>query len=100
MVVKSVSILILHFAILFETLFNIVWITSFFRNISWNMESHDLASWTGFTGFTGWNGNHYPVDPVNPVTIFDFSDDPGKLLPPQCWRDPFLKWIQSFIEYT
>jgi hypothetical protein len=51
------------------------------------MESHDLALWTGFTGFTGWNGNHYPVDPVDPVKIFDFSDDPGKLLLTQCWRD-------------
>ena len=49
-----------------------------------NMESHDLALWTGFTG---WNGNQYPVYPVNPVKIFDFSDDLGKLLPTQCWRD-------------
>jgi len=67
-----------------------MWVTSLFRNISRNMESHDLALWTGFTGFTGWNGNHYPVDPVDPVDpvkIFDFSDDPGKLLLTQCWRD-------------
>jgi hypothetical protein len=67
-----------------------VWVISLFRNISWNMESHDLALWTGFTGFTGWNGHHYPVDPVNPVKIFDFSNDLGKLLPTQCWRYPFL----------
>ena len=68
-------------------LFNFVCVTSFSRNISWNMESHDLALWTGFTGFTGWNGNQYPV---NPVKIFDFSNDLGKLLPTQCLRDSNL----------